>query len=80
MSNYRIPEPLLITVKHHGKTFTAELPWDSSLDDVFETITGLLVLDGWSESSVHDHIIEYGQELEEYKNYSKNKDEDSPLP
>jgi hypothetical protein len=55
------------------------LPWDSSLDDIFEAINGLLVADGWSESSVQDHIIEYGQELEEYKNYSEKKNEDSTL-
>jgi hypothetical protein len=76
---YKVPEPMLITVKHHGKTFTAELPWDSSLNEIFEAINGLLVADGWSESTIQDHIIEYGQELEDYKNYSKNKDEDSDL-
>lgn len=76
---YKVPDPMIITVKHHGKTFTAELPWDSNLDDIFEAINGLLVADGWSESSVQDHIIEYGQELEEYKNYSEKKNEDSPL-
>jgi hypothetical protein len=76
---YKVPDPMIITVKHHGKTFTAELPWDSSLDDIFEAINGLLVADGWSESSVQDHIIEYGQELEEYKNYSEKKNEDSAL-
>lgn len=64
---YKAPEPMLITVKHHGKTFTAEIPWDSSLDEVFETITGLLVLDGWSESSVQDHIIEKACEIEDYR-------------
>lgn len=72
------PGPMVITVKHHGKTLTAELPWDSDLSEVMEVIKGLLITDGWSADSVDNHIIEMAEQLKEYNR--DDHDENSSLP
>lgn len=78
---YKVPDPMIITVKHHGKTFTAELPWDASLDDIFEAINGLLVADGWQSDWVINGFKEYAEER--YPDNAEIKpitDEEIPLP
>lgn len=67
---YKAPEPMMITVKNHGKTLTAELPWDSGLEDIFEAINGLLVGTGWRSEWVVSGFKEYAEDRmpEESKN------------
>ena len=75
MMRHDTPPPMIITVKHYGKTLTAELPWDSPLDDIFQAIQGLLVADGFHNDGIDNFIIERGEELDDF-NKSKNKEED----
>jgi hypothetical protein len=76
--SHRTPSPMIITVKHYDKTLTAELPWDSPLDDVFQAIQGLLVADGFHNDGIENYIIERGEELQEFKNI-KDDEENSSL-
>jgi hypothetical protein len=78
MMPHRTPSPMIITVKHYDKTLTAELPWDSPLDDVFQAIQGLLVADGFHNDGIENYIIERGEELQEFKNI-KDDEENSSL-
>jgi coproporphyrinogen III oxidase-like Fe-S oxidoreductase len=75
--NSEPPKPMVITVKHHGKTLIAELPWDSSLDDIFQAIQGLLVADGYHNDGIENFIMERGEELRDFK---ESNNEDSTLP
>jgi hypothetical protein len=65
-----------ISFENHGVTVTAELPWDSDLDQVFNVVKGMLVSLTWHESMIDDYFIEKGKELEEFKNEEKDETED----
>lgn len=79
MTRFDTPPPMIITIKHYGKTLTAEIPWDSPLDDIFQAIQGLLVADGFHNDGIENFIIERGEELNEVDNYKQNE-EDSLIP
>jgi hypothetical protein len=48
--------PLLITIRSHGRTFTAELPWDADMDQIAEALRGLLVAASWPVDVVNQYI------------------------
>ena len=48
--------PLLITIRSHGRTFTAELPWDADMDQIAEALRGLLVAASWPVDLVDQYI------------------------
>ena len=48
--------PLLITIRSHGRTFTAELPWDAGMDQISEALRGLLVAASWPVDVVDQYI------------------------
>lgn len=73
--NYRTPSPMIITVKHYDKTLTAEIPWDSSLEEIFQAIQGLLVADGFHNDGIETFIKEHAEELIECEKYKNNGDE-----
>jgi len=75
--SFNTPSPMIITVKHYGKTLTAELPWDSPLEDIFQAIQGLLVADGFHNDGIENFIIERGEELEDFKNIKDNEENSS---
>lgn len=71
MTHFDAPPSIILTIKHYGKTLTAELPWDSPLDDVYLAIQGLLVADGFHNDGIENFIIEQGEELKELKHKNK---------
>ena len=75
MMRFDTPPPMIITIKHYGKTLTAEIPWDSPLDDIFQAIQGLLVADGFANDGIENFIIERGEEMDDF-NKQKNNIED----
>jgi hypothetical protein len=78
--SYRTPSPMIITVKHYDKTLTAELPWDSPLEEIFQAIQGLLVADGFHNDGIENFLIEHAEELTDLQKYKNSDDEESPLP
>jgi len=74
--SYRTPSPMIITVKHYDKTLTAELPWDSPLEEIFQAIQGLLVADGFHNDGIENFIKEQAEELKDLEKY-KNSDDES---
>lgn len=73
---YRTPSPMIITVKHYDKTLTAELPWDSPLEEIFQAIQGLLVADGFHNDGIETFIKEQAEHLTDLEKY-KNSDDES---
>lgn len=74
MMNFSKPEPMMITIKNHGRTVSAELPWDCGLDEIYETMQGLLIANGWSNDGIESHIIEIAENLKEYNEKFKDND------
>ena len=77
MMNHNIPSPMIISVKHWGKTLTAELPWDSPLEDIFQAIQGLLVADGFHNDGIESFIKEHAEELTDLEKYKNSDDDES---
>jgi hypothetical protein len=77
MTRFDTPPPIILTIKHYGKTLTAELPWDSPLDDVYLAIQGLLVADGFHNDGIENFIIEQGEELKELQKHKNKEDYES---
>lgn len=77
MNNYQTPAPMTISIKNHGRTVTAELPWDCGLDEIYETMQGMLIANGWSNDGIEGHIIEIADSLKEYNEKYKEKDNES---
>jgi hypothetical protein len=76
MMSFNKPEPMMITIKNHGRTVSAELPWDCGLDEIYETMQGLLIANGWSNDGIESHIIEIAENLKEYnENFKQPKNE-----
>ena len=57
-----IEKPTKITIKNHGKKFTATLPWDANVEDCIDAFIGLMVTSGYNIKSIENNIIEKGQE------------------
>ena len=49
-------EQTIVTISHHGRKFTAELPWDSSIGEVCDALKGLLKSAGYADETVNKHI------------------------
>ena len=49
-------EPIIVTISSHGRKFTVELPWDSSIGEVCDALKGLLKASGYTDKSVNKHI------------------------
>ena len=49
-------EPMTITITSYGKKVTAELPGDSTMDEVARTFRGLLIANDWSVELVDEYI------------------------
>jgi len=48
--------PFRVTIESHGKTFTAELPWDADMEEITTAIRGLLVSCTWPIEVVDEYI------------------------
>lgn len=53
---YNIEKPTKITIESHGRTFSAELPWDVGITEFTLAIKGLLISAGWSVELVDEYI------------------------
>ena len=51
-----LESPLLITIRSHGRTFTAELPWDANMEQISEALRGLLVAASWNIETVLQYL------------------------
>lgn len=69
--------PTILTISNHGRKFTAELHWDSSLDDCFEAFLGLMVTAGYSLDGLKEHIADKADEYEVDKKERENEDRES---
>lgn len=49
-------EPMTITITSYGKKVTAEIPGDSTMDEVARTFRGLLIANDWSVELVDEYI------------------------
>jgi hypothetical protein len=49
MSN---PDKMQLTISNHGRTYTAQLPWDAGLVEIIQTTATLLVAVGWSRENI----------------------------
>ena len=49
-------EPVIISITHYGRKFTAELPWDSSIGEVCDALKGLLKACEYGDEIVNEHI------------------------
>jgi len=49
-------EPVIISITHYGRKFTAELPCDVSLGELFDVLKGLLKAAGYADETVNEHI------------------------
>lgn len=76
LQNSKTHEPLLLTIKHHDVKVTIELPWDSSLDEVFNALRGAIVATGWSSSQFDNEILNQADYIKELEESEELKDED----
>ena len=49
-------EPMTITVTSYGKKVTAEIPGDSTIEEVAKTFRGLLIANDWGVELVDRYI------------------------
>ena len=49
-------ELTIVTISHYGRKFTAELPCDSSIGEVCDSLKGLLKAAGYADETVNEHI------------------------
>lgn len=68
------PKPTEITISHHSTKVTVELPWDSSLDEVYNALRGLLITVGWSDSQVDSEILSQAEYVNEKISYKEGED------
>lgn len=74
MSFYEKPEPVRMSFESYRRKFTSELPWDSNLEDIFQSFVGMLVSAGWNQTIVESHLIELAEELKEYRDLEKESE------
>lgn len=65
-------EKTILSLEHAGYKHTSELPWDASLDDIFDSLYGLCTAATFRPESVLDGMKEwlenkYGKELYFYE-------------
>ena len=49
-------DKLKITISNHGRTFSAELPFDAGLPEILQVTAGILASIGWSKDSIAGFI------------------------
>lgn len=51
-------QPTKIAIEAHGIKFSAELPWDATVDEMMEAYTSLMIGVGYLNDSVESWIVE----------------------
>jgi len=49
-------KPTKITIESHGRTFSAELPWDVGITELTLALKGLLIAADWSIELIDEYI------------------------
>lgn len=58
-----IPKPITISITDsHGRRFTAELHYDSNIEDIMNAIEALVIGAGYSTDWLKDYILECAEE------------------
>lgn len=69
-------EPFTVSISSNGNTYTAELPWDSSVEDILDAFTGMLVSATFPYPSIlrsmqtfaEEHLDAYYPQIDEDSN------------
>ena len=59
-------EPTILKFSHSGFTHTAELPWDTGMEDLLQSFYGLCVASGWMPSTVLEAMHEFAHSSDVY--------------
>ena len=62
MSTFGITEPMKLTLSSHGKTYSAELAWDSTFSDILNALVGLGVAATYSHRGMLESMQAYATE------------------
>ena len=62
MPIYGMTEPMKLTLSSHGKTYSAELAWDSAFSDILNALVGLGVAATYSHRGMLESMQEYATE------------------
>jgi hypothetical protein len=60
------PSTFRISIDRDGLSLNAELPFDSTIDEIMEVVSGMLVSHTFSEKQVEDWVIERAAILNDY--------------
>ena len=58
-------EPFKMTVESDGKKFTAELPWDATLDDILDAFVSQMIGLTWQPDTIASALAEKAESLRE---------------
>jgi hypothetical protein len=53
---YNTEKPTKVTIESHGRTFSAELPWDVGITELTLALRGLMISAGWPVELVDEYI------------------------
>lgn len=67
--------PFTVSISSNGNTYTAELPWDSSVEVILDAFTGMLVSATFSYTSILKRMRHFAEE--HLDAYYPQRDEDS---
>jgi hypothetical protein len=57
---------MIIKIENKHETFTTEFNnMDVSLDQIFDSLKGMLIASGWHINTIESHIIEWAEQLKE---------------
>ena len=79
MPIYGMTEPTKLSLSSHGKTYSAELAWDSTFSDILNALIGLGVAATYSHRGMLESMEEYATEElevmfpEDYKTVSADE-------
>lgn len=62
MPMYGMTEPTKLSLSSHGKTYTAELPWDATFSDILNALVGLGVAATYSHKGMLESMQEFATE------------------
>lgn len=62
MPMYGMTEPTKLSLSSHGKTYTAELPWDATFSDILNALIGLGVAATYSHKGMLESMQEFATE------------------
>lgn len=62
MPIYGMTEPTKLSLSSHGKTYSAELAWDSTFSDILNALVGLGVAATYSHRGMLESMQEYATE------------------